>query len=95
MGRSKKIAIARAVLKKPDILILDEATSNLDTITETKIVSILEVLTKDITVITVAHRLSTIKNYDIIYSMKNGKIEDYGDYSQMKKHNKFFSVSEL
>lgn len=93
-GEKQKIAIARALLKKPDILILDEATSNLDTITETKIVRMLETLTKDMTVITIAHRLSTIKRYDVIFSMKNGKIEGFGRYDQMQEQNKLFINNE-
>lgn len=89
-GERQKIAIARALYKNPDILILDEATSNLDNVTEKKIVDMIKKITKDKTVITIAHRLSTIKDYDEIFVMKKGKIVDSGNYKKLCETNILF-----
>jgi ATP-binding cassette subfamily B protein len=82
-GERQRLALARAYLGKPDILILDEATSNLDTVSERKIHRIIEKLRGDITVIIVAHRLVTVKNCDIIFVMDNGNIIEYGSHSEL------------
>jgi ATP-binding cassette subfamily B protein len=68
---------------KPDILILDEATSNLDTITERKIERLLEGVTENITVIKIAHRLSTVFRSDNIYVISNGKIVESGSHEEL------------
>ena len=66
-GEKQRIAIARALYKDPDVLIFDEATSSLDSDTEKKIINEIEILKKDKTIISIAHRIYTIKNYDYIY----------------------------
>ena len=73
-GEKQRIAIARAILNKPQLYILDEATSSLDTITEKQIQEELAELTKDKTTFIIAHRLSTIQHADLILVVKDGDI---------------------
>lgn len=77
-GQQQRIAIARAVLADPDILILDEATSHLDTVTEQAIQQAVEKLSVDRTVIIVAHRLSTVRKADMVVVMRDGRIVETG-----------------
>ncbi|BCK01809.1 peptidase domain-containing ABC transporter [Anaerocolumna chitinilytica] len=79
-GQRQRLTIARAILKKPDILILDEATSNLDSITERAIENTIEDYSKDMTTIIIAHRLSTIRRCDRIYVMEKGKVIEDGSH---------------
>ncbi|MCX5783395.1 MAG: ABC transporter ATP-binding protein [Elusimicrobia bacterium] len=82
-GQRQKIAIARAVLKKPSLLILDEATSNLDTESEQAVQSALEKLHSGRTVITIAHRMSTVQNADKIYVIHRGEIIESGSHTEL------------
>ncbi|MEE1280761.1 MAG: peptidase domain-containing ABC transporter [Acutalibacteraceae bacterium] len=82
-GQKQRLAIARALLKKPDILIMDEATGNLDVKTEDHIRRMIDEVTKNITCIIIAHRLNTIKNCDYIYVMDKGKISQKGTHEQL------------
>lgn len=77
-GELQRLAIARALLKEPDIILLDEATSSVDTETESRIQSALSNLTKGRTTLTVAHRLSTVVDADIVLVIKNGTITEQG-----------------
>ncbi|MGM9551656.1 MAG: peptidase domain-containing ABC transporter [Clostridia bacterium] len=86
-GQKQRLAIARALLKKPKILIMDEATSNLDTVTEKSIKETINNLSGDITCIIIAHRLSTIKNCDKIYVMNRGIIVESGNHDELVKKN--------
>mgnify|MGYP000955018588 CR=1 FL=1 len=79
------LAIARAILKKPDILILDEATSNLDSITERAIEKTINEYSKGMTTIIIAHRLSTIMRCNNIYIMEKGRIIESGNHDQLLK----------
>jgi len=90
-GQIQRIALARAILRKPELLILDEATSALDTSSERLIQQAIENIAKETTVIVVAHRLSTIVNADYIYVLKNGKIEGEGTYFELMQTDSNFS----
>ncbi|HEY9634661.1 MAG TPA: ABC transporter ATP-binding protein [Coleofasciculaceae cyanobacterium] len=82
-GQQQRIAIARAVLKNPPILILDEATSAVDNETEAAIQRSLEKITANRTTIAIAHRLSTVRNADCIYVMEHGKLVEQGRHEQL------------
>ena len=86
-GQRQRIAIARAVLKNPPILILDEATSSLDSVSEALVQKALDVLMKGRTTIVIAHRLSTIKNADRILIIEKGKILDAGRHEELLTRN--------
>ena len=90
-GEKQRVGIARALYKDPEILILDEATSSLDNQTESAIVGSINSLKKKLTIIIVSHRLSTIKNCDYIFYIKDGKIFDKGslDYLLKKISSRF------
>jgi len=84
-GEKQRISIARAILKKSKIILLDEATSSLDSETENKIQDALKFLTKDKTTVVIAHRLSTILNSNQIYVIENGKVLEKGSHSMLIK----------
>ena len=88
-GEKQRLSIARAMLKKSSIILLDEATSSLDSETETKIQNALKILTKNKTSIVIAHRLSTILSSDNIYVIDAGKVVDSG------RHENLLNNSEL
>ena len=82
-GEKQRLSIARAMLKKSSIILLDEATSSLDSETESKIQEALKILTKDKTTIVIAHRLSTILNSNNIYVIDSGNVVDSGQHDQL------------
>lgn len=83
-GEKQKIAICRALLKSPQIIIMDEATSNLDTTSEKEIIKIIEQQKKEgRIVISIAHRLTTVKNCDKIYVLEKGKIIESGNFEEL------------
>ena len=82
-----RISIARAMLKKSKIILLDEATSSLDAETETKIQSAINLLTKERTTLVIAHRLSTIINSKRIYVVDKGEIVANGTHSDLLKES--------
>ena len=86
-GQRQLITIARAVLKNPDILILDEATSNVDTRTELQIQKAMNALMKGRTSFVIAHRLSTIREADMILFVDDGKITEKGTHEQLLQKN--------
>ena len=88
-GEKQRLSIARAFLKKSRIILLDEATSSLDSVTEEKIQEALNKLTINKTTIVIAHRLSTILNSDNIYVVDSGRINAYG------KHDDLIEKSEV
>ncbi len=88
-GEKQRLSIARAMLKKSNIILLDEATSSLDSETEEKIQNAINFLTKDRTTLVIAHRLSTVVNSNKIYVIDNGKIAAEGN------HNELLNSSEI
>lgn len=90
-GQIQRIAIARLFLKNPKILILDEATSSLDNITETLIQEALDELSKNKTTITIAHRLSTVKNADEIVVIGNNGIIERGTHQELIRNNNYYA----
>lgn len=82
-GQRQRLAIARAFLKKPKIVIMDEATSNLDSISENAVLNTLKCLPKDVTVIIIAHRLNTINKCDRIIVMDKGRIVEEGQREEL------------
>ena len=82
-GEKQRLSIARAMLKKSQIILLDEATSSLDAETESKIQKAIAYLTKDRTTIVIAHRLSTILNSDNIYVIDQGNVVGVGNHKEL------------
>ena len=91
VGQRQLISFARAVLADPRILILDEATANIDTFTEVMIQKALRKLLKDRTAVVIAHRLSTIQNSDVIVVMEHGRIVDTGTHDDLMERSDIYS----
>ena len=89
-GQKQRLAIARALLKNPKILIMDEATSNLDYITEKTIENTINKFSKNMTTIIIAHRLSTIKDCDKIFVFKDGQIVETGNHRDLLKQRGYY-----
>ena len=89
-GEKQRISIARAMLKKSSIILLDEATSSLDADTETKIQEAIKLLTNNKTTLVIAHRLSTIKNSKKIYVIEEGKVVAEGDHKNLLKNSSIY-----
>ena len=90
-GQRQRIGIARALYHDPKILVLDEATSSLDGITENVIMDTIKTLSHKKTIIMIAHRLSTVQECDIIHLMSNGKILNSGTFGYLMKHSGEFN----
>ena len=86
-GQRQLLTIARAIIADPEIMILDEATSNVDAHTEQAIQNAMAVLMKGRTNFVIAHRLSTIRDADVILYMENGDIKEVGDHDTLMEQN--------
>lgn len=91
-GQRQRVGIARALYHKPQVLILDEATSALDSLTEQVVMEAVSNLGKDMTIILIAHRLSTVRQCDQIYMFKSGEITSSGTYDQLLSGNTHFAA---
>ena len=89
-GEKQRLSIARAILKKSSIILLDEATSSLDAETEKKIQDAINHLTKNKTTVVIAHRLSTILNSDNIYVIESGTVVDSGQHEKLLQNSKIY-----
>ena len=89
-GEKQRLSIARAFLKKSKIILLDEATSSLDSETEEKIQKAIDKLTSNKTTIVIAHRLSTMLNSDNIYVLEKGRVVDSGNHENLLKNSQVY-----
>jgi ATP-binding cassette subfamily C protein len=87
-GERQRLVLARAILRKPSILVLDEATSSLDTENEKKVQEVLERLKGTVTIVVIAHRLSTIRNADQVIVLDQGKVIQRGRFTQLARDKK-------
>lgn len=90
-GERQRIAIARIILRKPKVLVLDEATSNLDSLSETSIMKTINSIGKQMTTVIVAHRLSTIRNCDKIFVLKDGILSEEGNHESLIEKNGIYA----
>jgi subfamily B ATP-binding cassette protein MsbA len=93
-GQRQRIAIARELFKEPEIMIFDEATSSLDTESEMLIKESINSLKGERTIVIIAHRLSTVKNCDYIYVLKEGRIVEEGSFDELYRdtNSRFYSM---
>jgi len=89
-GQCQRIGIARALYHNPQVLILDEATSSLDNLTEQAVMEAVNKLDHDVTIILIAHRLSTVRKCDQIYLLERGEVEASGTYEELRRHSEQF-----
>lgn len=95
-GEKQRISIARAIIQKPDILILDEATAAMDTRTERKIQASIDNLKQGRTIISIAHRLSTLRDADMLCVIENGELKEMGTHDELiRKKGKYFDLYKL
>ena len=92
-GQRQRIGIARALYRRPQLLILDEATSALDNLTEKIVMEAVQNIGKDITIIIIAHRLSTVRECDKIYLLENGQIKSQGRFEELIESDKNFKIA--
>jgi subfamily B ATP-binding cassette protein MsbA len=86
-GQKQRVALARALLKDADFLVLDEATSDLDSGIEEEVHTAIEEMSRDYAILVIAHRLSTVTNADRIYTIENGSIEEVGSHGELVDGN--------
>jgi ATP-binding cassette, subfamily B, bacterial PglK len=89
-GQRQRIAIARALYGRPKVLLFDEGTSALDNVTEAALVAALDELSDDRTIVTIAHRLTTVQNHDRIVYLRAGRIEDVGTFTELVRRSPSF-----
>lgn len=95
-GERQRISIARAIIQKPNILILDEATASMDTRTERKIQAAIDQLKTGRTIISIAHRLSTLRDADMLCVIENGELKETGTHNQLiRSKGKYFELYKL
>jgi ATP-binding cassette subfamily C protein len=90
-GQKQRLGFARVMYQQPDLLVMDESTSSLDSESEFAISETINSLKIDLSVISVAHRLSTIQNFDLLLYMENGKIEAVGTFDEVRRKSATFN----
>lgn len=93
-GQRQRIGIARALYHNPKVLILDEATSALDNLIEQKVINAIDGLDREMTVIMIAHRLSTLRQCDQIYLLERGEVKAYGNFDELAENYELFKCFE-
>jgi ABC-type multidrug transport system fused ATPase/permease subunit len=93
-GQRQRIGIARALYRNPEVLIMDEATSALDGLTEEAVIQAIRSLAGKKTIITIAHRLATLKDCDQIYVIDKGKVVEHGSYEDLKSFSSKFKAMD-
>lgn len=91
-GQRQRVAIARALYRSPQVLVFDEGTASLDSLTEAELLRSIQDLREDHTIITVAHRLTTVKDSDRIILLEDGRIADQGTYTELQQRNPTFRL---
>jgi ABC-type multidrug transport system fused ATPase/permease subunit len=91
-GQRQRIGIARALYKQASVLVFDEATSALDNVTEQSVMDAIEGLDRDLTILLIAHRLTTVRHCDIIVELEHGRVVAQGSYEQLIKNSTSFST---
>ena len=94
-GQKQRLAIARAIIKKPKILILDDSLSAVDTETEEKILSNINKVSRDITLVIATHRVSSAKNCNKIIILQDGKVIEYGSHNSLMKNDGYYANTVL
>jgi ATP-binding cassette subfamily C protein len=95
-GQQQRVGLARALYHNPDVLVMDEATSALDNETESYVMEALNALKGDRTIIMIAHRLSTVRNCDRLFFLKEGRLEAWGTYDELRElHGDFRRMAEV
>tara|TARA_X000000368_G_C23056760_1_gene724276 strand:+ start:359 stop:2101 length:1743 start_codon:yes stop_codon:yes gene_type:complete len=94
-GQKQRLAIARAIIKNPKILILDDSLSAVDTETEEEILSNINRISKDITIILATHRISSAKKCDKILVLNNGKVVEFGSHKELIKNKKYYYKAKV
>lgn len=95
-GEKQRISIARAIIQKPNILVLDEATASMDTRTERKIQAAIDSLKQGRTIISIAHRLSTLRDADMLCVIENGEMKEIGTHDELiRKKGKYYELYKL
>lgn len=90
-GQKQRVGLARAMYRAPDVLVLDEATSALDNVTEKRVTQVIHDLASAVTTLVVAHRLSTVKEADVIVLMTEGRIVAQGDFAYLRDSDERFA----
>jgi ATP-binding cassette subfamily B protein len=94
-GQRQRIGIARALFKQASVLVFDEATSSLDNNTEKSVMDAIEGLNRSLTILLIAHRLTTLRNCDIIFELKHGRVVAHGTYEELLNSSSSFNQNNL